>query len=429
MRRDILIDTNHYVSSTFGSKIAVNGGAGNDTIRDHGIYSTINGGDGDDTLDDDGYFNVINGGDGDDVIISGDHSTLTGGTGNDTFRLLPDSSNPSFDITDLTAGDSIVLNRSNTNTFTYVVKDDNMILTDNTGDLNITLEGVTSMSQIADVEISLRNKYGTLRTTTTLEAISSAEGVKLNKAGNKLTVRSPFNVSIRADDYGNKIKSMNASSNKNTVELIGNKLDNVIKASKGGSTLNGGGGDDKITCNKGVDVIVYEKGDGHDTIKKFGVEDRIVIADGEIDSVELKGKNVVLNVGEGSLKVQTAVGKSMTLVDADGVESTYVFTKQNNDLESALLNTSTQLSTNDYWFEQSIEESPLNEIMSEEAALDLSMEIFSRPPDLDSFQPSVLNRSGRKNFLSPFDRSGRRRFFIFGLTIAINCSNIVDRNQ
>ena len=67
------------------------------------------------------------------------------------------------------------------------------------------------------------------------------------------------------------------------------------------------------------------------------------------------------------------LGKGVdVMMYADGVESMYKFTKQNNDLDSARISTADQLPTEDYWFEQSIEESPLNEIVSTDAALDLS---------------------------------------------------------
>ena len=147
---------------------------------------------------------------------------------------------------------------------------------------------------------------------------------------------------------------------------------------KYGSTISGGGGDDLIKLGKGVDVVMYADGDGDDTIKSYKAGDKIQIVDGAIDSVSLKGSTVKLNVGDGSLTIKSVVKKELTIIDADGVESTYKFTKQNNDLDSARISTSNQFLTEDYWFDQSIEESPLSEIVSTETALELSTDFDSR---------------------------------------------------
>ena len=76
--------------------------------------------------------------------------------------------------------------------------------------------------------------------------------------------------------------------------------------------------------------------------------------------------------------MQKVVGQPLTIIDAYDEESTYVFTKQNSDLDSARISTSSELSTEDYWFEQdSANEDPLGEIMSTDAPIDLNFDQLS----------------------------------------------------
>jgi S-layer protein len=71
--------------------------------------TTIIGGSGADTLTADGSGDVLIGGAGNDILVAANLTTLTGGAGNDTFRLnsAPSTLNAYSTITDLTAGDKI----------------------------------------------------------------------------------------------------------------------------------------------------------------------------------------------------------------------------------------------------------------------------------------------------------------------------------
>ena len=389
-----------------GSYVNIVESEGENTIRNIGARVTIEGGEDDDYIRNSGSNVSINGGDGDDTLMTYANATLTGNDGDDVFRiaLATSSSSVSVNITDLNEEDALSLMSTNTTGFNYSLGNGNMTLRDNTGAIALTLGGVTSFNAISDVEVDLRSDYGVLRTTTTLGKIAtlassgfaSLDGVKLNGSGKKLTIKDPFEGIIYAGDYGAKLKTISATAARNPIEIVGNDLNNVIKTGKGGSTLEGGLGKDKITCGKGADVILYADGDGKDTIKKFdATQDKIVIADGTIDSVKIKSKNVELKIGDGSLTVQKVVGQELTIVDEDGVESTYVFTKQNNTLDKARVSTSNQLSTDDYWFEQdSAIADPLGEIISEDAAIDLHFDQLN-----EAFKPTSafeLASSARK---------------------------------
>ena len=282
-----------------GARVSIVEREGENTIRNTGAFSTILGGEDDDLIINSGASVSINGGEGDDTLSTSVNSTLTGGDGDDFFRIgLADSSSRiSINITDFNEDDALSFLSSNTTGFIYSIGGGNMTLTDNTGAIALTLGGVTSFDEISDIEVDLRDYVGNRRLTTTLGNIAtlassgsvSLEGVKLNSSGKTLKIKDPFAGKIRAADFGDKIKTINAASDKNAVELIGNELNNVIKASKGGSTIEGGGGKDKITCGKGADLIIYSDGDGKDVIKKFdATQDKIQIENGAIDSVKIK---------------------------------------------------------------------------------------------------------------------------------------------
>ena len=394
-----------------GQYVSIVESEGENTILSSGLRSTIRGGEDDDLITNSGANSSINGGDGDDTLVISANSTVTGGDGDDLFRIVPTSSSSSIavNITDLSEDDALDFRSSTTNGFTYSVSGGNTTLKDNTGAFNLTLGGITSFSEISDVEVTLRNSYGSLRTSTTLGSIAtlassgsaSIEGVKLSSNGKTLTIKNPFSGEIDATDFGDKVKTINASSNKNALEIYGNDLDNVIKASKGGSTIYGGEGKDKITCGNGADLIIFDEDSGKDTIKKFNAtQDTVQIDYGTIDSVKIKGKNVVLNVGDASLTVQKVVGQQLKIIDEDYVESTYVFTKQNNTLAKALISSREldQLPSDEYWFEQNSATDPLSEIMATETAINLDYDQLS-----EAINPKTLEISGCARKLQKHD--------------------------
>ena len=72
---------------SYSSYSLIKGGAGNDSINSTaGFYVTMDGGDGNDTIRSSAARSSINGGAGDDLIlVSGNNTTIFGGTGNDTM--------------------------------------------------------------------------------------------------------------------------------------------------------------------------------------------------------------------------------------------------------------------------------------------------------------------------------------------------------
>ena len=221
-------------------------------------------------------------------------------------------------------------------------------------------------------------------------------GIKLNKAQTVLTVQKKFEGSlVDATDYSDEIIKINASSFKNPIELIGNDNDNIIKGSKGGSTLDGGDGNDKLYGNKkAIDHYVFD-GQGNDIVYNYKPDqDFVHITEGEITDVSVKGSNVILTIDdESTLIIKSVAKKELVIIDADDVESTYRFTKQNNDLESALISTNFQLPSEEYWFEQDSADDELGEIIETDAPIDLNFDQLKEAFKSTSFE---LTTSARK---------------------------------
>ncbi len=301
----------------------------------------------------------IAGGDGDDLITNlGRNVTITGGAGADRFQMWQNSS---AHITDLTDEDALDVFSSDTGGFNYSITRDGLTLTDTVSSIGVTLDGVTSIDEVADIEVNLFDLEGNRQSETTLGNLVNVDstlpdGVKLNKKGTTLTVKKSFVGTLNASYYGDSIKTIKASSNPNALELIGNDNDNVIKTSKGGSTLDGGAGDDTLVGGNGSDVFIYD-GRGDDVIKKYKAGDSVMIV-GSIDNTSIKGSNVILTVGDGTLTIKGAARKELTILES---------------IEAAALPA----------------DDPLAEIMSTEAAVDLSTELIT--PSARSWQFANVN--------------------------------------
>ena len=202
-----------------------------------------------------------------------------------------------------------------------------------------------------------------------------------------MTVKKPFRGTVDVNDYSDAIVEIKASSNPNALEIIGNDNDNKITASKGGSTMDGGDGNDTLVGGKGVDVFVFD-GEGNDVVKKYKPGDKIELTD-EITNASVKGSNVILTVGDGTLTVKSVTKKELTIIDEDGVESTYVFTKTNNDLNSARISTSAQLPS--YWFDVDDQSDLIDSILDvKDTSIDLPDDFNTqlKPPTLDQITPA-----------------------------------------
>ncbi len=116
------------------------------------------------------------------------------------------------------------------------------------------------------------------------------------------------------------VQNINAASNENALNIIGNGEDNVISIGTGGGMLDGGAGHDKLYGGEGQDVFVYTVGTGGDTIYNF---------DGDNDEISLVGhteeftKDDFLNTNLGKMYIDLGTD-TLTLYQPTGaVKITY----------------------------------------------------------------------------------------------------------
>ena len=156
-------------------------------------------------------------------------------------------------------------------------------------------------------------------------------------------------------------RTIDASKAVDEVYLIGNDKNNKLTAGSGGSTLEGGGKNDKLYGGDGADVFIFD-GQGKDKIYNYSSGDRIELT-ADITKAKLSGKNLKVTVeGGGVLTVNKILDVEMEITTADGQTNYYVFDKKHKTLDAALIE-SNQLATADYWFEQSVESDPLENIL------------------------------------------------------------------
>ena len=119
-------------------------------------------------------------------------------------------------------------------------------------------------------------------------------------------------------DYGDGIKTIDASEVEYDLSILGNKRANRIFGGDGNDCINGGKGNDTLTGDDGADIFAYENGGGKDVITDYSVRDTIQVSSGTISKTSFNGSDVVFKIGKGSLTVKRGKGKTLNLIDAAG---------------------------------------------------------------------------------------------------------------
>lgn len=109
-------------------------------------------------------------------------------------------------------------------------------------------------------------------------------------------------------------------------ELI--RINNQASISGSGdvATVYGGRGQDTLIGSSGADFFLYTEGDGNDILQNFDPEnDRIRITHADIKSSSISGNDVILNVGDGSIRINNARGNAITIINAAGRQASRVY--------------------------------------------------------------------------------------------------------
>ncbi len=343
--------------------------------------------------------NTLRAGSGDATLDGGlGADKLIGGAGADVFMYSVGGGNDTFGSFSGAGGDVVqIFGAVTLNGSSYKESGKNGILTVGSGKTKgtITFEKPDGIITIIDGDgetIATYNK-------------PLPEGVSLDSKKTKITIKNPFEGTIDLNDYASTVKEVNATLTANEINLIGNAQANTLRAGTGDATLDGGLGADKLIGGSGADVFMYSVGGGKDTVVGYDHEQGDVIKiDGTVKSSSVSGKNVVLNVGSGSLTVNDVVDKIIS-VENNGTVTDYRFNKSNATLAKAatLAASNAQLPSEDYWFvDESIDQPSVDPIEEIGGAVEnncISLDEPSAIPSVEKiFSASQISSARNKKF-------------------------------
>ena len=129
--------------------------------------------------------------------------------------------------------------------------------------------------------------------------------------GSKVFNRSSYAVVKGLDDND----SINNLSTASSAQISTGAGDDTIVNSAENVEIDGGEGDDLISLEGSNQKIEYKDGDGNDTISGYEEDDTIYLNHATIDSGDVDGLDVVLRIGEGSIRLKNAANKELTFID------------------------------------------------------------------------------------------------------------------
>lgn len=306
-----------YLYNYKGQNVNLTGGNGNDELHNNNANQvTIDGGADNDYINSfDSQFVSINGGSGDDSIFSfGSHTTISGGTGNDTIAFYNSSNNNLIKYIFGDGNDSILgfdatstlkIGNGTTDTYSKATVGSDILVTVGGGE--ITLVGAASLST---VNILGKEVYSNPLLITLTEGNDSYNNTTdgatiLALGGDDQITNSGASVSIDGGAGSDTIQNDGSS-----VTIDGGTDNDYISNHGSNVTISGGAGNDSIS-NEGENVF-FEYTDGRDTINGFNATSTLLV-EGEF-TLETLGNDVKVSVGDGSILLVDAATLSVVNV-------------------------------------------------------------------------------------------------------------------
>ena len=173
----------------------------------------------------------------------------------------------------------------------------------------------TNPSGLTDITLTNKDKSPYTAADTVGAIDASARTKAINITGNQ------YNNAITG---GTKADTLNGGTGNDT--LIGNAGNDKLDGGNGADILKGGKGADSLTGGAGTDTFLYTDGDGKDIITDYSAgEDIIKLTGGNLNKVSVKGSDVALVVGSGSIKISGGKGKKITFTDSSGYTSSQTY--------------------------------------------------------------------------------------------------------
>ena len=208
----------------------------------------------------------------------------------------------------------------------YVVEDNKIVYKNATeGEIKITITGLKNTATKNNIVVNDSTHMVSIASSAVQGTVTVSEGYGL----------------IMSKGTYSKSTVMGGTGN-DTIYNVGNKLainggagKDLISLESGtsGNTLTGGTGDDSIISEKGQgkNIYLYADGDGDDIFYGFTENDSLKITSGNINNWNIKGTDVIFNVGNGTItikdgadkKLNTAVGKEKNVANVYTAAGTY----------------------------------------------------------------------------------------------------------
>ena len=300
---------NDKINVNSGSKHRIYGDAGKDTITvgaKAGTGMKVYGDDAKGKLTGNDTFN-ING---------GKKNYFYGGKGVDTFNVNAGTTNYIYGGA---GNDVIVIGK--TSTGTAVVKDFS-VKSGNKDTVKVTGGAVKSIAVSGknmivkggkSASVTLQNAKSKTFTVTDTLGSYTVSGVNV-----KLALGKNVKGTVTAASF---ITTLDGRSDANAITINGNAKNNTIYGGAGNNILNGGTGNDTLSGGAGKDTFVYANGQGKDIITDYAAgQDTLQITSGSISKTALanSNKDVVFTVGSGSITLNNASTKAISLKDSRG---------------------------------------------------------------------------------------------------------------
>lgn len=308
----------------------VPGTTGKDTLVEGRDSVTIDAFAGDDIITSSGNEASINAGAGKDKIslTGGENITVYGGAGNDTIWNASDGSNVyEYNVGSVADGKDTIVGYNEGDTI-YI---DGGIYRATTvgGNWQITIgsgnSNVITLKDAADKIVTVVDSAGNIDTLAPIEPLPSGWAYGNSaKTQVKATLAAANEIDLN-ESYGNGVTTVDGSKITAGADITGNDKGNSIKGGRGADIITGGTGDDTISLGGGADTYVFNG--GMDIIQDFGSgADVIQISDTAnitLEAVETVGNNIVITTSEGSITLNKAKGKNVTIYGASESETLY----------------------------------------------------------------------------------------------------------
>lgn len=279
------------------------GGAGSDFLDGHEGADTLEGGSGDDTYVVDGGADVVveAAGGGIDTVRSHVSRTLGANTEN---LLLTGGANINGTGNELA---NVITGNAGANTLNGLAGADTLIggigndayVVDSTGDLVVERAGEGLDTVSSSVAYMLADH---------VEVLFQTGAAAINGGGNSLANLLRGNAAANGLTGGAGVDLLEGAAGNDTLtDIEGNSLLNggagadLLQAGNGNDLLVGGRGNDTLTTGSGVDVILFNRGDGQDTVSVSSGQDNTLSLGGGIVMSSLQfrrsGSNLILLTG------------------------------------------------------------------------------------------------------------------------------------